>query len=164
MTPICRSLNLLYGPFRAHLEHGLKLARQTGLQVHVFESWRSFDRQADLYAQGRTAPGAVVTRARPGESWHHYGVAVDLVFDGDEKPGVQWSWDGDYVGSRTSDYADLGKILTIAGLTWYGEPGSGFYEKPHFQMTFGLTIQDAQRLFRQGGLPAVWLELDKRAK
>lgn len=31
-----------------------------------------------LYAQGRTTPGKIVTNAKPGQSAHNFGLAVDL--------------------------------------------------------------------------------------
>lgn len=40
---------------------------------------RSMDEQRALYAKGRTAPGRRVTNARPGESQHNYGQAIDFV-------------------------------------------------------------------------------------
>jgi len=35
------------------------------------------EEQAALYAIGRTAPGKIVTKARPGESYHNHGLAYD---------------------------------------------------------------------------------------
>ena len=43
---------------------------------------RTYDEQAELYAQGRTKPGPKVTNSPPGYSWHNFGVAWDfVVFD-----------------------------------------------------------------------------------
>ena len=160
-----RSLNLLWPPFKEKVLRGLHLARSQGLQVYVFESWRSGARQNNLYSQGRTTPGRIITRARAGYSWHYYGLAVDLVFDGHARPGIQWSWDGDYIGKKEGDYKRLGKIITtLDDIEWYGQPGSSFYETPHFQMTMGMDILEAKRLADAGGLPAVWVELEKRLK
>ena len=36
------------------------------------------DEQAKVYAQGRTAPGKIVTHAKPGHSNHNFGVAFDV--------------------------------------------------------------------------------------
>ena len=36
------------------------------LPIVIVETHRSYERQAKLYAQGRTAPGPMVTKARPG--------------------------------------------------------------------------------------------------
>ena len=40
---------------------------------------RTFAEQAEIFAQGRTKPGKIVTNARPGLSAHNYGLAVDIV-------------------------------------------------------------------------------------
>jgi len=39
---------------------------------------RTMAEQEAIYAQGRTAPGKVVSNARPGSSAHNYGLAADL--------------------------------------------------------------------------------------
>lgn len=59
-----------------------------GIPFRIFEAFRSPERQADLYAQGRTKSGDIVTYAQPWYSYHQYGLAVDFVLlvDGD------WSW------------------------------------------------------------------------
>lgn len=56
----------------------------------VYETVRSPQRQAELYAIGRqTAPrGKTVTRARAWESYHQYGLAADFVFSVNGK----WTW------------------------------------------------------------------------
>lgn len=156
------SLGTLAPSFRDRLERGLATARRDGLQVHVFESTRTPERQAWLYGQGRSRPGLIVTNAPAGLSWHEYAVAVDLVFDGDAKPGVQWDWDGDFVGGKRGDYQRLGAILRAAGLEWLGAPGSSFPEMAHFQMTGGLTIREARDLRGLHGLAAVWREIERR--
>lgn len=50
-----------------------------GLQIYVYEGLRSPERQAELYAQGRTTRGKKVTNAGPWQSMHQYGLAVDFV-------------------------------------------------------------------------------------
>lgn len=39
---------------------------------------RTMAEQGRLYAQGRTTKGSIVTNARPGQSPHNFGLAVDL--------------------------------------------------------------------------------------
>jgi peptidoglycan L-alanyl-D-glutamate endopeptidase CwlK len=156
-----RDPSKLYPPFAAALDAALEDAHARGLMAYMFEGYRSPDRQMWLYAAGRTRKGSIVTRAKPFESWHQFGCAADIVFDGLPAPGIQWSWDGDYVGDRRGDYERLGAILMQWGLDWFGRPGSEFYELPHCQMTFGMTLPEARRLYAMGGLPAVWVGLDK---
>ena len=52
--------------------------------VLVVSGYRSIDEQNRLYAIGRTQPGRIRTHARGGESWHNYGLAIDIapVIDG----------------------------------------------------------------------------------
>jgi peptidoglycan L-alanyl-D-glutamate endopeptidase CwlK len=40
---------------------------------------RTMEEQAALFAKGRTSKGKIVTKARPGESYHNYGLAFDWV-------------------------------------------------------------------------------------
>ena len=40
---------------------------------------RTIKEQNDLYAQGRTKPGKIVTNAKGGQSYHNYGLAIDIV-------------------------------------------------------------------------------------
>lgn len=48
-----------------------------GVGMRVLETVRPPERQAELYAQGRTRPGRIVTHARPWESAHQWGLAAD---------------------------------------------------------------------------------------
>jgi len=44
-----------------------------GIAARVTAGLRSWAEQNALYAQGRTAPGSIVTYAQGGQSWHNYG-------------------------------------------------------------------------------------------
>lgn len=50
----------------------------TGVKWTVTDARRTMAQQAAIYAQGRTAPGKVVSNAKPGSSAHNYGLAADL--------------------------------------------------------------------------------------
>lgn len=67
--------------------------RNTGATLQVSEGLRTLERQRELYAQGRTAPGKVVTNTMA--SRHLTGHAVDIVVVKDG--AVQWNdlklWD-----------------------------------------------------------------------
>jgi len=86
-----------------------------------------------LYAKGRTAPGAIVTKARGGESFHNYGVAFDVVFT---KLGYNAS---------ENQWLMLGAYAEQLGLDWGGR-WTGFVDKPHFELTLGYTLKD----FKEG--------------
>lgn len=50
-----------------------------GLKIYVYEGYRTPERQAELYAQGRTTKGRKVTNAGPWQSMHQYRLAIDFV-------------------------------------------------------------------------------------
>ena len=61
------------------------------IKLRVTQGLRTFPEQQALYNQGRTSPGKKVTNAKPGQSYHNYGLAIDVVrMDGD-KP--DWGYD-----------------------------------------------------------------------
>ncbi len=106
--------------------------RLLGLPVRIVEGYRSIARQNDLYAQGRTKPGAIVTNAKGGQSFHNYGVAVDFVFvnTGYNAPDAHW-----YV---------LGSMAKKNGFSWGGD-WSGFKDRPHCELTLGYTLAEFQK-------------------
>ena len=84
-----RSLADLRPAFRARAVAWLDQCIHAGLDVLVTCTYRSMAEQADLYARGRTAPGKKVTNAKPGQSAHNYGLALDFVPMINGKP--EWS-------------------------------------------------------------------------
>ena len=100
-----------------------------GHPFEIFEAFRTPQRQADLYAQGRTAPGRIVTKAPPWSSYHQYGLACDFVLFDDG----QWSWDDK--GANAAAWKRLDVVGRQNGL----EPLS--FERPHLQLA-GLDIDD----------------------
>ena len=99
--------------------------KNAGIDLLVTCTARTNLEQAALYAQGRTAPGHIVTNAQPGQSAHNYGLAIDVV------PIVNGKcvWD-----DSNPIWAQVGKIGVDRGLVWLGSAGSSFKESPHFQM------------------------------
>lgn len=57
----------------------VKECKDRGIPIRIFEGYRSAERQAALYALGRTKPGKKVTNAKPGSSAHQFGCAVDII-------------------------------------------------------------------------------------
>ncbi|SVE43245.1 uncharacterized protein METZ01_LOCUS496099, partial [marine metagenome] len=47
-------------------------------ELFVVHTLRTYAEQDDLYEQGRTEPGKIVTNARGGKSWHNFGLAIDF--------------------------------------------------------------------------------------
>jgi len=113
----------------------VKRSSAEGMPIVVTQALRTLDEQAKLYAQGRTAPGAIVTNSPPGKSWHNFGLAFDIApLDATGQP----HWPND-----DALWQKLGAIGKSLGLKWGGEFKS-FPDRPHFEFHPGLTIEDAQ--------------------
>lgn len=128
----------LHPKFKAKAEAFLAAAQPVlakhGVTAEVISGLRSWKTQAALFAQGRTKPGRIVTKARPGSSWHNYGLAIDIgLFAGGKYLDEAAPARADKV------YRDLGALAVSLGLEWAGNWKS-FTESPHFQWTNGNTL------------------------
>lgn len=97
-------------------------AAAAGITIRVISGLRTYDEQAALYAQGRTAPGKKVTNARAGYSNHNFGIAFDI---------------GVFEGSRylpeSPKYKAVGALGMDLGLEWGGN-WKTIVDQPHFQL------------------------------
>ncbi len=157
---------VLYPPFANRLVVFEAALAQAKLPFYIFCGYRTFDEQAAEYAKGRTIPGTIVTKAIPGMSYHQYAVAADYVEDGMiEKPGIQWSWNlaNDVNRDGKKDWDQMAVIAQQSGLEsamfW-----KKFPEGPHVQLPNLPKASELLALYREGGLPRVWQELDKQFK
>jgi peptidoglycan L-alanyl-D-glutamate endopeptidase CwlK len=125
-----RSLDELLPEVKTKVEQFISLCKDAGIELLVTSTYRDDESQAALYAQGRTDPGNIVTNAGPGESYHNYRCAVDVVPLVNGKP----DWDGSH-----PVWATIGSLGEQAGLDWAGK-WVHFKELAHFQYTGGLTI------------------------
>lgn len=117
--------------------------------IEVVQGLRTIEEQNKLFAQGRTSPGKIVTRARGGQSNHNYGLAVDLCPFVGSKPA--WDFRGGFIA--------IGRAAEAVGLAWGGD-WPKFLDLPHVELP-GLTIKRCQALYYKGGLKAVWAEASK---
>ena len=113
----------------------IDLCKQAGIDIIVTSTFRDKESQDALYAEGRTLPGKIKTRARGGQSIHNYRLAYDVVPLRNGKP----VWD-----TRDVAWAKVGLIGESLGLEWGGNWKS-FKDLPHFQYLGGLTLSDLQQ-------------------
>lgn len=87
---------------------------------------RTNEEQEALYAQGRTAPGKIVTQAKPGQSKHNKvpSEAFDIAF---VKADKSIDWDG----SLFKKFAEIIKVK-YPQVEWGGS--WKFKDAPHFQV------------------------------
>lgn len=122
-----RSLSDLSPATRARAESFLSRARAAGLDILVTCTLRTEQEQAELYARGRTVPGAIVTWAKPGESLHNIGRALDVVPLRLGKPVWRTS------GVDLLLWQQVGACGELAGLEWAGRWPARVREFAHFQ-------------------------------
>jgi hypothetical protein len=129
-----------------------RTAQQNNIASMVHDGFRSFAEQTALFNQGRTTPGPIVTNAQAGESYHNYGLAVDVVTNQNGKP----AW-------LEHDALLRGPIGQGLKLEW-GGAWKDFKDLPHFQLTMGLKVRDCLAIYNQNGhsIKAVWDEIDRR--
>lgn len=106
-------------------------------KVRIAQGIRTKQEQDALYAQGRTTPGKVVTKAKFGQSFHCYGLAVDIVLIVD---GKEASWDitKDWDNDQIADWTECVNVFKKYGWDWGGNWKS-LKDYPHFEKTFGYT-------------------------
>ena len=121
-------------------------------QVRFTWVLRTDEEQDAFYAQGRTTPGIIVTNAQAGESYHNYGLAVDicLLIDKDKNGTFEeasWNTLYDGNGNGVADWLEVVKIFNTFGWQWgiFKKNGKR-YDLPHFQKTFGLKTWQLKRL------------------
>lgn len=144
----------------------LLLCADAGIELLIYCTFRDTAEQARLFRQGRTAqqvrqkadqlqaagfprladllrdtppqPGAKVTFAGPGESFHQYNAAYDCV------PLVQGKPVWGNTGSSGALWRKVGELGQQCGLEWAGT-WTKFREFPHFQRTGGRDLRDLMR-------------------
>lgn len=103
-----------------------------GIIIKVTSGTRSFAEQDDLFAQGRTKPGSIVTKARGGFSNHNFGIAFDVtIFKGSSDPESAKS-----PVFESPLYKVIGALGTDLGLEWGGN-WKTIVDEPHFQLRPG---------------------------
>lgn len=104
--------------------------------------FRTVEEQAAIYAQGRTIPGRIVTKAKPLLSFHNYGLATDWgYFEGNK-----------YINTLRADdptwreYVDACEKAGLQCISW---------ERPHNQLVIPVRIQALKQQYDEGGLDKV---------
>lgn len=113
----------------------LQQCEDSGIHVILTATLRTFAEQDDLYAQGRTKPGKIITNAKGGDSMHNYGIAFDCA------PVV----DGQAVWNDMDLWEKIAAIGEALGLVWGGR--WKMRDLPHFQHTAGQTLEQIRRKY-----------------
>ena len=121
--------------------------KELGIKLRITSALRTWAEQESLYAKGRTMPGKVVTNAKPGQSLHNYGLAIDVVEIRNGKP--VWT------NPNWKKIGELGKRL---GFAWGGDFKT-ITDLPHFEMRFGKTLSELKELYASGQRDGEYINL-----
>lgn len=134
------------------------------MEIKVTDGLRDFSKQYELYAKGRIRekngiwtvvdPTKVVTYAKPGSSYHQYGLAVDTCFTGSDPYLLK-------MRPEESDFywAEFGRFVVAHGLKWGGEFKTP--DRPHSELGYGMKVTYIQEIYEYGGLRAVWMKCNQ---
>ena len=104
----------------------LELCEKAGLKVKLTETYRSQERQNELYAQGRTTPGQIVTWTKT--SRHTSRRAWDIC----------QNIKGREYDTSTGFFDKCGEIAASLGITWGGTWKTP--DRPHFEISQSWTM------------------------
>lgn len=141
---VLRDLGYLHPVLRERAQRAFLQLQDAVPGVCAFETWRHPDRQAYLYAKGRTSPGPKRTNAKAWQSWHQYGLAFDVAVYSRQV----WSWE------FPND--EVKAVMLACGLE-LGPP----WEAAHYQLTCGLSLAEANQIQCEGGQLGVWSRIDE---
>ena len=128
-----------------------EMLAQENIFFRVTQGLRPWSIQDSLFAQGRTLAGEIITHARGGESWHNFGMAVDLAVERDG--GIDWNADH----PAWKRMIQVGEMLGL----YSGSHFRTFPDNPHFQMTGSFPISpndEVRMIFKHVGMEGVWVE------
>jgi peptidoglycan L-alanyl-D-glutamate endopeptidase CwlK len=128
--PSSSAINSLNPIVAQQAQKFLELTKANNMDVRIRSAFRSWDEQDQLYTQGRSVPGSVITNARGGESYHNWGLAFDAA-----------PFENGVLSNDLDKYNQMGKLGEQVGLEWGGS-FKDIVDLPHFQNTFGLSTED----------------------
>lgn len=97
----------------------LPVAATQGYSLRLTSGYRTKEAQDEVFRQGRTQDGHIVTEVAGGRSLHNFGLAVDVV---DQKRGYRIDWYrlgriAAYCGLEQNDEGDQAHFMHRAGLS-----------------------------------------------
>ncbi len=125
-----------------------------GIDIRITQGLRTTAEQDALYAQGRTKPGGIVTKAKGGSSFHNYGLAVDFcLLHKDGTISFNLTEDIDKDGKK--DWLEVVEVFKKYEWTWGGDFKS-ILDTPHFEKTFGYVLSQIKELKKDNeGYPII---------
>lgn len=141
-----RDLNWLYPDLRVRYFKLCEEMKNHYKPIFITDGFRTFERQAWIHKTQATVQSAL-----PGDSWHNYGLAFDVAFYG-ANPYAE-----------TNPWEDLRRMAVMHGLepiSKFNTKGELIGDRPHFQIRYGLSLDEVKNLFKVNGIVSVWAKID----
>ena len=113
-----RAIDSLDASFQKQVRGWVNEMVTSRIEPLIYCGRRTMEEQAALYAKGRTAGGKIVTKAKPGESYHNYGLAFDWApLKQSAKNADLWfaDWDNE-TAFRLGEH--VGVSFELAAISW----------------------------------------------
>jgi len=140
-----KRINTAHPAIRAELILIYEDILKAGLKCRFTSVFRDYNEQSQLFDKyQKGGPMA----ARPGLSFHNYGLAVDFVLLLDNGRAVSWDLNADFNKDAAADWFQIINIFKKYG--W--EAGADWKKKdyPHVQKTFNYKIRELLKMAQAG--------------
>lgn len=111
-----------------------------GVHPVIVQTLRTFEESDLLYQKGRTRPGPKVTNAKAGQSYHNYGLAIDLCLQ----------VNGKLVWEVNDNWRIMINAFKKRGWAWGGDWKGSLKDYPHVEKTFGHNWRELLALHNVG--------------
>jgi peptidoglycan L-alanyl-D-glutamate endopeptidase CwlK len=140
-------IDTLEPDFKVKIQQLLSELSLRGIRCVVTSARRTIAEQDDLYAQGRTKPGKIVTKAKGGQSPHNFGLAADLCPIKPNTTNDLW-WDAPQeIWNVIHLLAEEGDLLDLdSGYDW------NFVDRPHVEDSHW---KETQALWKAGKIVVI---------
>jgi peptidoglycan L-alanyl-D-glutamate endopeptidase CwlK len=149
-----RDIKLLHHKLKAKCLQLISLSKQNGIDIMITQTLRNQQEQNDLYAQGRTKPGKIVTKCKHPQSPHCWGLAFDFAV----------MKNGQVVWTDAAAYQKVGQLAKSLGLFWGGDFKT-FVDMPHIEDPEFVIGQSVNNLLKKYRTPekfmATWKDKDE---
>ncbi len=152
-----RGVDKLHPELQKCVNRFLAECKKQGLNVLITETLRTQAEQEELYAQGRTKKGKIVTNCRGFQSPHCWGVAFDFCRNVKGKEYDNSDKFFDKVGKIAKTIFDN----TEYDLFWGGDFKS-FVDRPHIEMIKYLPNNSTKTLINKYGTPEKFMKTWKK--
>lgn len=127
----------LHPKLRSEVVDIITILNKLEIEIRIVQGLRTFDEQNTLYTQGRTTPGAIVTQAKGGESYHNFGLALDFCLL-HKDDSISFNLTEDMNQDHKSDFQQV--IDTFKSKGWISGADWKFKDTDHVEKTFGFNF------------------------